>query len=97
MKTSASSIRRTAPHSWQHVKALLRPASRSSSQSSRKSGGSEGDDPTKPDFRDVTVQLLTHADESAEFIVYKAVVTAAFLRRFSTPLAFNSTKSREER
>lgn len=59
--------------------------SRSSSQSSRLSLGSQKDDPTKPDFHDVTVQLITHADESAEFIVYKAVVTAAFLRRFSSP------------
>ena len=67
--------------------------SRSSSQSSRMNGSSQKDDPTKPDFRDVTVQLLTHADDSAEFIVYKAVVTAGFLRRFSTPAKFSKLEA----
>jgi len=61
-------------------------SSRASSQRSpRSGGGSPVDAPPPPDFHDVKVQLLTHADETAEFIVYTAVVSAAFLRRFSEP------------
>lgn len=38
-----------------------------------------------PKFKDVTVKLLTHTDEPAEFIVYTAVMTAVFLEKFNSP------------
>lgn len=60
--------------------------SRTSSQASSRSGSrSPVDAPPPPEFHDVKVQLLTHADETAEFIVYTAVVSAAFLGRFAEP------------
>ena len=39
----------------------------------------------RPHFSDVTVHLLTHGGNASEFVVYKAVVTASFLQRFSDP------------
>ncbi|OAA57558.1 hypothetical protein SPI_07217 [Niveomyces insectorum RCEF 264] len=38
-----------------------------------------------PDFHDVTLRILTHDDTTSDFIVYTAVVTAAFLQRFAAP------------
>ncbi|KAM0330833.1 hypothetical protein ACHAQA_003788 [Verticillium albo-atrum] len=38
-----------------------------------------------PNFHDVTVHLMTNDDAGNELIVYKAVVTAAFLQRFHAP------------
>ncbi|CAK7275318.1 hypothetical protein SEPCBS119000_006632 [Sporothrix epigloea] len=37
-------------------------------------------------FSDLKLRILTHDDETSEFIVYTAVVTAAFLKRFLEPL-----------
>ncbi|WYZ36535.1 hypothetical protein EsH8_II_000041 [Colletotrichum jinshuiense] len=39
----------------------------------------------EPEFYDVTVHLLTNDNETSEFIVYKAVVTADLLRKFHEP------------
>ena len=58
-------------------------ASRASSQSSSRSGTAIDTLPEK--FHDVKVQLLTHSDDTTEFIVYTAVVSAAFLERFARP------------
>lgn len=41
--------------------------------------------PQLPDFRDVKLRILTHDNETAEFIVYTARVTARFLERFHEP------------
>lgn len=66
------------------------PRSRASSTSSsqRSSQGSTGRGEIispKPVFRDVPVRILCHDSDTAEFVVYKTVVTADFLRRFSDP------------
>jgi hypothetical protein len=47
--------------------------------------GSPVDGGPQPELDDARVQLITHNDENAEFIVYTAVVSAAFLRRFAEP------------
>ncbi|KAG7040520.1 hypothetical protein JMJ77_0011384 [Colletotrichum scovillei] len=39
----------------------------------------------EPEFYDVAVQLLTNDNETSEFIVYKATVTADLLRKFHEP------------
>ncbi|KAL2022136.1 hypothetical protein VTK56DRAFT_5965 [Thermocarpiscus australiensis] len=65
------------------------PSSRQSSQS--QSGSRCGRKPIRmppPSFRDVKVQLITHDegnDSSPNFIVYTAVVTVTFLKRFMFP------------
>lgn len=59
------------------------PTSRASSQSSARSGTTIDMLPEK--FHDVKVHLLTHSDDSTEFIVYKATVSATFLERFARP------------
>ncbi|KAJ9149776.1 hypothetical protein NKR23_g4121 [Pleurostoma richardsiae] len=59
------------------------PPSRMSSQPLKSPAGSQ--DPAYSDFRDVKVQIITHTDETSEFIIYTAVVTAAFLQRWSSP------------
>lgn len=62
------------------------PSSKSSSQSSSRSGAGGRPIDTPPEsFHDVKVQLLTHADDTADFIVYTAVVSATFLERFAQP------------
>ena len=62
-------------------------SSRASSQASCRSGSRSPplhSLPT-PDFRDVKVQIITHSDDTAEFVVYTAVISASFLRRFAEP------------
>ncbi|TPX11661.1 uncharacterized protein E0L32_007640 [Thyridium curvatum] len=61
------------------------PGSRNSSQSSRSAGASANNSQPLPTFREVTVRLLTHDDDAADFIVYSATVSSAFLQRFSEP------------
>ncbi|KAK4246000.1 hypothetical protein C7999DRAFT_42537 [Corynascus novoguineensis] len=61
----------------------LRPSSQSSSQGGRKSVRI-----APPSFRDVQVQVITHDegnDNSPNFVVYTATVTATFLDRFMFP------------
>ncbi|CAK7215858.1 hypothetical protein SEUCBS140593_002672 [Sporothrix eucalyptigena] len=41
---------------------------------------------TVHEFHDLKLRILTHDDDTSEFIVYTAVVTAAFLKRFAEPL-----------
>ncbi|CAK7208703.1 hypothetical protein SBRCBS47491_000181 [Sporothrix bragantina] len=38
------------------------------------------------EFHDLKLRILTHDDETSDFIVYTTVVTAAFLKRFAEPL-----------
>ena len=38
-----------------------------------------------PAFRDIKAQLLTHDDETADFIVYTAIVSAGLLKKFHFP------------
>ncbi|CAK7563801.1 MAG: hypothetical protein SEPTF4163_001678 [Sporothrix epigloea] len=38
------------------------------------------------DFHDLKLRIITHDEETSDLIVYTAVVTAAFLRRFLKPL-----------
>ena len=42
--------------------------------------------PERPDFQDIKLRILSHDDETEEFLVYTAVVTAEFLDRFHDPL-----------
>ena len=52
-----------------------------------------GDDRSdKLEFEDVKVQLLTHSDDTSEFIVYTAIVSAHFLRRFAEPTKVSGTE-----
>lgn len=44
-----------------------------------------GDRPPRPEFEDLTLGLLTHDDDTAEFILYTGRVTANFLNRFHDP------------
>jgi hypothetical protein len=46
-----------------------------------------------PAFRDVTVQLLTHDVDTAEFIVYIATVKAELLRKFDNPFTAGTHSS----
>ncbi|KZZ98531.1 hypothetical protein AAL_03049 [Moelleriella libera RCEF 2490] len=41
--------------------------------------------PERPAFEDIKLRILTHDNETAEFIVYTAVITARFLDRFHEP------------
>ncbi|KAH8885344.1 hypothetical protein GQ53DRAFT_829061 [Thozetella sp. PMI_491] len=60
--------------------------SRSSTQSSSWRSNRSGTSIDIPDsFCDVKVQLLTHNDDTQEFLVYTAIVTSAFLQRFAHP------------
>lgn len=63
-----------------------KPSSKSSSQSSSSSRSSVR--MRLPEFRDVKVQIITHDegnDSNPNFVVYTAVVTPAFLKRFLRP------------
>lgn len=61
-------------------------SSRFSSQRSSQNSASRTETmPTNPGFRDVPVRILCHDSDTAEFVVYNAVVTADFLRRFCEP------------
>lgn len=63
-----------------------RSSSRSSSQrSSQGSSASAEATIPQPLFKDVPVKILQQDNQAAEFVVYSAVVTAAFLRRFAEP------------
>ena len=44
-----------------------------------------GSGPYEAQHGDVPVKIITQDDEKAEFIIYSAVVTAAFLNRFAFP------------
>jgi hypothetical protein len=69
-------------------------AAKPSSQSSSRSGFSgKSIDMLPENFRDVKVQLLTHAENTADFVVYTAVVTATFLQRFARPSKAPETKT----
>ncbi len=62
-------------------------SSRSSSQGSSH-GGRKSVRIAPPAFRDVKIQVITHDegnDSNPNFVVYTAVVTAAFLERFMSP------------
>lgn len=48
-------------------------------------GGGKLIDNVPTDFSNVTVRLMTHSDDTAEFIVYEAEVTSTFLERFAHP------------
>jgi hypothetical protein len=41
--------------------------------------------PCEPEFRAVTVRILTNDNDTADFLVYKATVTADYLRRLHNP------------
>ena len=41
--------------------------------------------PCEPEFQDVTVRILTNDNDTADFLVYKATVTAVYLRRLHDP------------
>ncbi|RKU41467.1 hypothetical protein DL546_003413 [Coniochaeta pulveracea] len=58
--------------------------SRSSSQLSPRSGGKPIED-IPSQFCDVTVRLIVHSEDPADFVVYTAVVTKSFLERFAQP------------
>ncbi|KAJ0125290.1 hypothetical protein J7T55_006635 [Diaporthe amygdali] len=57
-------------------------SSQNSSQASR--AGHETSLP-QPEFRDIPVKIITQDHDAAEFVIYSAVVTAAFLQRFAFP------------
>jgi hypothetical protein len=59
--------------------------SRSSSQSSPRFGGGKTIENPPSSFSNVTVRLITHADDTAEFVVYEAEITSTFLERFAHP------------
>ncbi|KAB5582307.1 hypothetical protein GE09DRAFT_1166798 [Coniochaeta sp. 2T2.1] len=48
-------------------------------------GGGKLIDEHPTQFHDITVRLITHADDSADFIVYTVDVSATFLERFAHP------------
>lgn len=48
-------------------------------------GGGRVLDHVPTDFSDVKVHLMTHSDDTAEFIVYEAEMTSTFLERFAHP------------
>jgi hypothetical protein len=43
--------------------------------------------PERPAFHDISLRILTHDTETAEFIVYSATVKASFLKRFDDPFS----------
>lgn len=61
-----------------------RSSSRSSSQSSTQGSTNEWLEP-QANFRDVPIRILSQDANSAEFIVYNAIVRADLLRRFDDP------------
>ncbi|KAL2129595.1 hypothetical protein VTI74DRAFT_7549 [Chaetomium olivicolor] len=72
-------------------------SSRSSPQSSQ--GGRKSVRIAPPVFRDVEVQVITHDDgndSSPNFVIYTAVVTATFLKRFMYPHKAPESKSDED-
>lgn len=64
-----------------HFYATPPPCSRRDSQWSP-SGG----EPPRPGFQDLKLRILTHDNDTAEFIVYTGHVTTKFLERFHEPL-----------
>lgn len=71
---------------WQCYPQRSKYSSRWSSQnSSQASQPGQDASLTQPEFRDVTVKLITQDQGAAEFVIYSAVVTAAFLERFARP------------
>lgn len=52
--------------------------------------------PPCPDFHDVTLRILTHDTDTAEFIVYTGHVTAEFLERFHYPCRVPSNDEEAE-
>lgn len=59
--------------------------SKASSQASPRFGGGKVLEDPPPSFANVTVHLITNADDTAEFVVYKAEITSTFLERFAHP------------
>ncbi|POR34391.1 Uncharacterized protein TPAR_05416 [Tolypocladium paradoxum] len=64
-----------------HFYATPAPSCRRDSQWSPSRG-----EPPRPEFQDLTLRILTHDNDTAEFIVYTGHVTAKFLERFHEPL-----------
>ncbi|PNY20403.1 Uncharacterized protein TCAP_07430 [Tolypocladium capitatum] len=64
-----------------HFYATPAPSSRRDSQWSP-----SRDQPPRQEFQDLKLRILTHDDDTAEFIVYTGHVTAKFLERFNEPL-----------
>ncbi|KAL1876924.1 hypothetical protein Daus18300_002530 [Diaporthe australafricana] len=71
---------------WQCYPQRSRNSSRWSSQNSSQAShnGHEASLP-QPEFRDVPVKIITQDHHTAEFVIYSAVVTAMFLKRFACP------------
>ncbi|KAI3392980.1 hypothetical protein diail_4929 [Diaporthe ilicicola] len=71
---------------WQCYSQRSRNSSRWSSQNSSQTSqaGHEACIP-QPAFRDVPVKIITQDHHTAEFVIYNAVVTAVFLKRFACP------------
>ena len=63
-----------------HFYGLPSSASRKNSQWSPAPGR-----PSRPQFQDITLRILTHDSDTADFIVYTGHVTAGFLERFHDP------------
>jgi hypothetical protein len=59
--------------------------SKSSSQLSSRSGFGRSIDSVPTQFTDITVRLIAHSDDPADFVVYTAIVTREFLERFAHP------------
>ena len=64
-----------------HFYAIPPPSSRRDSQWSPARG-----EPPRPEFQDLKLRILTHDNDTAEFIVYTGHVTAKFLEWFHEPL-----------
>ncbi|PSR80843.1 hypothetical protein BD289DRAFT_53427 [Coniella lustricola] len=61
------------------------PSRNSSFRSSQSTEAPSEDEPQQPVFRDVPVIILSQDSDTAEFVVYKAVVSTSFLKRFAEP------------
>lgn len=63
-----------------------RMASRSSSRKSSQ-GSTIGPEavPPQPEFKDVPLKIMSQDSDTADFVVYSTIVTAAFLKRFADP------------
>lgn len=74
------------------------PSSNASSQTSQSGFHSDSQSSQKsiPTFRDITVRLLTHDDETADFIVYTGVVSAGMLMKFHSPWRIRDGASPED-
>jgi hypothetical protein len=60
--------------------------SRPRSGSPPRFGGGKLLEDAPDNFSNVTVHLMTHSDDTAEFLIYKAEITATFLERFAQPI-----------